>query len=85
MDPVSEPSNPVTYIRKALGISRAEIARRTGCGYGMLAHVELGYDPQIAGSVLDALEILGLPRDDAQRMYVEWRETFRQDPATAAG
>ncbi len=69
--------NPITYIRRQLGgISRAELARRSGCDYVMLTQTELGYHPWISRRVLAGLERLGLPAGQARQMYRDWHRTY---------
>lgn len=84
-----EPKNPITEVRERLGaegdpISRADLAKRTGCDYGILSHAELGYLGQLPPSVLKALDGLGLDPAEANRMYAEWRKTFQQAAPAAA-
>ena len=78
MDTASvELKNPVTVMRERLGINRRELAHRTGCGYGILSHAELGYDPNLPSSIVKALDSLGMPPGESMPMYVAWRETLR--------
>jgi len=71
--------NVVTDIRKRLGISRMEIARRTGISYGTLCLLERGGLKRVSDkNAIILAAFVGKTVKDVQQEYLIWRLALRQ-------
>jgi len=71
--------SPVTSFRKNLGLTRAELARRSGICYVTLSNLENGYVVGMSKSVQKRLSSVGAPDDLAER-YRQWRVSIGKQP-----
>jgi len=60
------PAHPLAVARELAGVSKAELARRSGASYNALLHAEAGLHSRLTPGVLPALRLLGLDPDAAQ-------------------
>ena len=71
--------SPVTSFRKNLGLTRAELARRSGICYVTLSNLENGYVVGMSKSVQKRLSSVGAP-DDLAECYRQWRVSIGKQP-----
>ena len=71
--------SPVTSFRKNLGLTRAELARRSGICYVTLSNLENRYVVGMSKSVQKRLSSVGAPDDLAER-YRQWRVSIGKQP-----
>jgi len=64
--------NPITALRRQLGMSRADLALVTGLSYQTLRNAEQGYTQHI-NHICDAFADAGFDGDILARDYVDWR------------
>ena len=74
---MGEIMNPVTQIREARGITRKELAQRSGISYPTLSALEYGMPLTMASRTAGKLaDFGGLVASQVMESYAEWRESL---------
>jgi DNA-binding XRE family transcriptional regulator len=71
------PQNPIVSFRKALGLTRADLAKQADCSYSTLCQLELGYPVELTSSIVPILEKNGVDIEKAKAAYASWRKEVR--------
>lgn len=76
--------NPVTACRKQLGISRAELARRSRSAYMTIITIENGLPQTISVLTANRLSpVLGKPAEQLMQDYAAYRDSLAAMPEAA--
>lgn len=75
--------NPILAWRRREGLSRQELALRSGLGVSTLAAIELGYTKSLAAETVGKLRAVGYP-GNPQADYRMWRRAVEERAAAQA-
>ena len=77
-------TNPLKVYREQLGLSRAELARRSRAAYMTLTTLENGFQLGISGKTAQRLSpVLGVPAEQIIQSYADYRESLAAGPDAA--
>ena len=77
-------TNPLKVYREQLGLSRAELSRRSRAAYMTLTTLENGFQLGISGKTAQRLSpVLGVPAEQIIQSYADYRESLAVGPDAA--
>lgn len=77
-------TNPLKQYREQIGLSRAELARRSRAAYMTLTTLENGLQLGISGKTAQRLSpVLGVPAEQIIQSYADYRESLADAPEAA--
>ena len=77
-------TNPLKVYREQLGLSRAELSRRSRAAYMTLTTLENGFQLGISSKTAQKLSpVLGVPAEQIIQSYADYRESLAVGPDAA--
>ena len=77
-------TNPLKQYREQIGLSRAELARRSRAAYMTLTTLENGFQLGVSGKTAQRLSpVLGVTAEQIIQSYAEYRESLAAEPEAA--